>query len=67
MKRCAWDYEDMPPALKGKEFTPNQALCSLRAELDPSKRSLGNNGINMKVSLCTNEEGPPVIVKSLMK
>ena len=57
----------MPPALKGKEFTPNQALCSLRAELDPSKRSLGNNGINMKVSLCTNEEGPPVIVKSLMK
>ena len=42
VKRCVWAFDGMPSTLKDKEFTPNQALCALRAALDPTKKSLGN-------------------------
>ena len=66
VKRCVWASDNVPVALKGKEFTPNQALIHLRNALDASKKSLGSNGINMKVNLCTNETGPVQTLKRII-
>ena len=67
VKRCVWASENVPSSVVGKEFSPNQALINLRNAIDPSKKSMGSNGINMKVSLCTNEEGRPQTLKAIIE
>ena len=66
VKKCVWASDNVPACLKGKEFTPNQALIHLRNALDGSKKSLGSNGINMKVHLTTVEEGAAQTLKSII-
>lgn len=66
VKKCVWTSDNVPACLKGKEFTPNQALIHLRNALDGSKKSLGSNGINMKVHLTTVEEGAAQTLKSII-
>ena len=41
-------------------------MCALRAAIDPSKKSLGNNGINKNVALCVNAEGTAELLKGLI-
>ena len=66
VKRCAF-VENAPASLLGKELKgPNAAVCALRAAIDPSKASLGNNGINKNVALCVNAEGTPKLLKGLI-
>ena len=66
VKRCAF-VENAPASLLGKELKgPNAAVCALRAAIDPSKKHLGNNGINKNVALCVNPEGPPKLLKGLI-
>ena len=47
VKRCVWASENVPSSVVGKEFSPNQALINLRNAVDPSKKSMGSNGINI--------------------
>jgi hypothetical protein len=65
VKKCVWVSDNVPASVKGIWYTPNQALISLRNALDPSKREIGSNGINAKVNLCTNADGPPQTVKRM--
>ena len=66
VKRCAF-VENAPPSLLGVELKgPNAAVCALRAAIDPSKKHLGNNGINKNVALCVNAEGPAQLLKGLI-
>ena len=56
-----------PASLLGKELKgPNAAVCALRTALDPSKKALGNNGINKNVALCVNAEGTAELLKGLI-
>lgn len=64
VKRCKWT-DHAPASLKGREFTPNQAVCALRDALHPGS-GLGNSGVNMKVALCINAEGQPVLLKTVI-
>ena len=66
VKRCIWTSDNVPASVKGKVFTPNQALIHLRDALDASKKSMGSNGINMKVNLCSNELGPAQTLKRII-
>ena len=67
VKRCAF-VENVPASLVGVELKgPNAAVCALRAAIDPSKKSLGNNGINKNVALCVNAEGPVQLLKKLIE
>jgi hypothetical protein len=66
VKRCVF-VEHAPASLLGIELKgPNAAVCALRAAIDPSKKALGNNGINKNVALCVNAEGPPKLLKGLI-
>ena len=65
--QCFWVSDNVPRAIKGTPYTPNQALISLRNALDPSKKALGSNGINCKVNLCTNESGTAQTVKRMIQ
>ena len=60
------DANQKSPGLLGCDFSPNQSLCELRSALDPSKKNLGCNGINAKVSLCVNEDGKPRLIKGFI-
>ena len=66
VKRCAF-VEHAPASLLGKALAgPNAAVCALRNAIDPSKKHLGNNGINKNVALCVNAEGKPTLLKGLI-
>ena len=66
VKRCAF-VQHAPASLLGKELAgPNAAVCALRNAIDPSKKHLGNNGINKNVALCVNDEGTPTLLKGLI-
>ena len=66
VKRCAF-VQHAPASLLGKELAgPNAAVCALRNAIDPSKKHLGNNGINKNVALCVNPEGKPTLLKGLI-
>ena len=47
VKRCVWASDNVPSSVVGKKFSPNQALINLRNAVDPSKKSMGSNGINI--------------------
>ena len=67
MKRCAF-VENAPASLLGKELAgPNAAMCALRDAIDPSKKSVGKNGINKNVALCVNAEGKAELLKGLIE
>ena len=66
VKRCAF-VDNAPASLLGVEHKgPNAAVCALRGAVDPSKKSLGNNGINKNVALCVNAEGPAQLLKKVI-
>lgn len=66
VKRVKW-AANVPSSILGKEYDgANRACCALRDALDPSKKSLGNNGINFKVFMCLNSEGKAVTVKEVL-
>ena len=66
VKRVMW-AANVPSSILGKEYDgANKACCALRDALDPSKKSLGNNGINFKVFMCLNSEGKAVTVKEVL-
>ena len=67
VKRCAF-VDNAPASLLGVEHKgPNAAVCALRGAVDPSKKSLGNNGINFKVFLCVNPDGKAITVKDVLE
>jgi curved DNA-binding protein CbpA len=58
VKRCVF-VAHAPATLLGVELKgPNAAVCALRAAIDPSKKALGNNGINKNVALCASASTP---------
>ena len=66
VKRCKWT-DDAPASLLGREFTPNEAVTSLRDAL--AGRSLGKSGVNKNVALTITEDAnaKPVLIKELIK
>ena len=58
-----------PASVLNKEYKSiNVAACGLRDALNPKNSCFGTcAGVNAKVALCVNEEGPAVTLKSVLE
>ena len=67
VKRAKWVSDNVPVSIRGVEQSMNHSLCALRDALNPGNACKGKKeGVNFKVHLCTNEEGPPQSVKRMI-
>ena len=66
VKRCVWTSENVPLSIRGKEFTPNQALVNLYNALDPSRKVMVSIGVQTQLYLCTNAEGTAHTLKRVI-
>ena len=65
VKRAMWVSDNVPEHIRGTEGSLNGLLCSLRDALNPSNPNFGKRaGINFKVNVCMNADGPPILLKS---